>query len=117
MSIKLLNLKGYIHGCIKLDNFLYKNSNEYHLIDFNSTYNSIFENKKIATFPFISPERNNLCGWYSSEIYNHSEVWSVGIILFFYGKIIKFVGIVILKFIIIEKFFFGIYTIVWQKRN
>jgi len=91
LSIKQLNEKEYIHGDIKPDNFLYKNSKEYHLIDFNSVLSTEQKKKiksvKTSTFPFIPPETNRLCKWYKEMPYKESDLWSVGIILlFFYVK-------------------------------
>ena len=56
MSIKKLNNIGYFHGDIKPDNF---NPENYYLIDFNSSdmKNKENNNIKIATFPYISPEK------------------------------------------------------------
>jgi len=88
LSIKQLNEKEYIHGDIKPDNFLYKNSKEYHLIDFNSVLSTDQKKKiksvKTSTFPFIPPETNRLCKWYKEMPYKESDLWSVGIILLFF---------------------------------
>ena len=86
LSIKQLNEKKYIHGDIKPDNFLYKNSKEYHLIDFNSVLSTDqnIKSVKVSTFPFIPPETNPLCEWYEKMPYKESDLWSVGIILLFF---------------------------------
>jgi serine/threonine protein kinase len=83
-SIKHMNDKGYIHGDIKPSNFLFYDSNEYHLIDFNSSIkisSKLNNRNRLGPFPYIAPETNYLFGCYNDIANEKSDLWSVGIIL------------------------------------
>ena len=83
-SIKKLNDIGYVHGDIKPANFIYNNPKYYYLIDFNASgeINIKNENKKIASFPYMPPEKNKYSIFFNNQISNEkSDLWSVGIIL------------------------------------
>ena len=86
VSIKDLNQAGYVHGDIKPENFIYINSNEFYLIDFNAStrINTENDNMKQATLPYIPPETNRFCGRYLKNVSPKSDLWSVGIILLFF---------------------------------
>ena len=84
LSIKKLNDIGYVHGDVKPENFIYINPNYYYLIDFNGSgkIGKKNENKKIASFPYMPPEKNIFTGFFNDNISNkESDLWSVGIIL------------------------------------
>ena len=72
LSIKKLNEVGYVHGDIKPNNFIYNNPKNYYLIDFNASdkINNKNNNIKIATFPYMPPEKNKLTSFYNNKISN-----------------------------------------------
>jgi len=85
LAIEKLHKKGYMHGDIKPNNFLYENSKRYWLIDFDSAHNVITSLRNSSTFPFIPPEENPYTGQKFKNRYNFkSDLWNVGMILFFF---------------------------------
>ena len=78
-------MKEYVLGDTKHDYFIYNNTKNYYLIDFNASdkINNKNNNIKIeiATFLYMPPEKNSLTSFYNNKISNvKSDLWSVGII-------------------------------------
>ena len=92
LTIKSLNEKGFFHGDIKPNNYLYLYPKKYVLIDFNASgkINSENTNQKIATYPYIPPEINRYCE-INKKNNEKRDLWSVGIILFFFMTKNKYV--------------------------
>ena len=83
-TIKKLNEKGYAHGDIKPNNFLYNGPKKYWLIDFDSAYNDTISASHSSTFPFIPPEKNHYIAEYTDKLNFKSDLWSVGMILLYF---------------------------------
>ena len=81
LAIKKLQKKGYVHGDIKPNNFIYKNSKRYWLIDFDSAYKADTLASYSSTFPFIPTEENCYTDQYDKNNFNFkSDLWNVSII-------------------------------------
>ena len=80
-TLNILHEKGYVHGDIKPDNFIFIDKQNYYLIDFDYSCleNSILKGR--GTFPYTAPEKINCTFCYDKRAKKSGDIWSVGIML------------------------------------
>ena len=73
-TLNILHEKGYVHGDIKPDNFIFIDKQNYYLIDFDYSCleNSILKGR--GTFPYTAPEKINCTFCYDKRAKKSGDI-------------------------------------------